>query len=266
MFIWLKSAALQTEGALAPVSLVPRADGSVAHFPHLIERAKPGIIAVTPEGRRFVSEADSYHDFMAALLAATPPGKAPHCWLIADHRAQRRWGLGWSKPFPFPLRGAIRSGYLKRGRTVEDLAQACGIPAAALRDTIQHFNSGAAEGRDPEFRRGESLYNRVQGDAGHGPNPSLAPLETGPFYAVRIVPGSLGTFAGLKTDPLARVLDRQDRPVPGLFAIGNDMASVMGGHYPSGGITLGPGMTFGYIAGRVLAGQPVTGFSQEEMP
>ena len=257
---------LASNVALAPVSLVPRADGSVAHFPHLIERAKPGIIAVTPEGRRFVSEADSYHDFMAVLLAVTPPGKAPHCWLIADHRAQRRWGLGWSKPFPFPLRGAIRSGYLKRGRTVEELAVACGIPAAALSDTIRRFNDAAAEGRDPEFHRGESIYNRVQGDAAHGPNPSLAPLETGPFYAVRIVPGSLGTFAGLKTDPLARVLDRQDRPVPGLFAIGNDMASVMGGHYPSGGITLGPGMTFGYIAGRVLAGQPVTGFSQEEMP
>lgn len=257
---------LASNVALAPVSLVPRADGSVAHFPHLIERAKPGIIAVTPEGRRFVSEADSYHDFMAALIAATPQGKAPECWLVADHRAQRRWGLGWSKPFPFPLGGAIRSGYLKRGWTLDELAAACGIPAAALAESVARFNSHAARGEDPEFHRGESAYNRVQGDARNGPNPSLAPLETGPFYAVRIVPGSLGTFAGLRTDARARVVDRQSHPVPGLFAVGNDMASVMGGHYPSGGITLGPGMTFGYIAGRVLAGQPVTGLSQEETP
>lgn len=254
---------LSSNLALAPVSRVPRKDGAVAHFPHLIERAKPGIIAVTPDGNRFASEADSYHDFMSALLAATPPERR-FCWLVADHRAQRRWGLGWSKPFPFPLRGAIRSGYLKRGRRLADLARACDIPEAALEQTVARFNAGAAEGRDPQFHRGESLYNRVQGDAAHGPNPSLAPLARGPFYAVRIVPGSLGTFAGLATDPCARVLDAKGQPVAGLFAVGNDMASVMGGHYPAGGITLGPGMTFGYIAGRVLAGLPVTGMTEKE--
>ena len=251
--------------ALAPVSLVPRADGTVTHFPHLIERAKPGIIAVTPDGRRFVSEADSYHDFMQAMLAATPPNRQ-FCWLIADHKAQRRWGLGWSKPFPFPLGPAIRSGYLKRGRTIEDLARACDIPGVALAETVARFNAGAAQGLDPEFHRGASLYNRVQGDAGHAPNPSLAPLAQGPFYAVRIVPGSLGTFAGLSTDARARVLDAAGAPIPGLFAVGNDMASVMGGHYPAGGITLGPGMTFGYIAGRTLAGLPVTGLDEKETP
>lgn len=245
--------------ALAPVSLVPRADGSQAHFPHLVERAKPGIIAVTPAGHRFVSEADSYHDFLKALIAATPPGRAPECWLIADHRAQRRWGLGWAKPFPFPLGPAIRSGYLKRGRRLADLARACNIPEATLAQTVARFNRHAAQGQDPDFQRGSSRYNRVQGDAGHGPNPSLAPLEQGPFYAVKILPGSLGSFAGLRTDPGARVLDADQRPIPGLFAVGNDMGSIMGGHYPAGGITLGPGMTFGYIAGRILAGAPVTG-------
>lgn len=252
--------------ALAPVSLVPRADGTVAHFPHLIERAKPGIIAVTPAGQRFVSEADSYHDFMKALIEATPPGRIPACWLIADHAAQRRWGLGWAKPFPFPLRGAIRSGYLKRGRTLAELARICNIPEATLAATVARFNSHAAQGTDPDFQRGQSIYNSAQGDAGHGPNPSLAPLAKAPFYAVKIVPGSLGSFAGLKTDPAARVLDRAGDPIPGLFAVGNDMSSVMGGTYPSGGITLGPGMTFGYIAGRILAGQPVTGLSPEKEP
>lgn len=255
---------LASSVALAPVSLVPRRDGSVANFPHLVERAKPGIIAVTPEGKRFVSEADSYHDFMRALIAVTPAGKLPTCWLIADHRAQRRWGLGWAKPFPFPLGPAIRSGYLKRGRTLAELARACDLPADALEATVARFNSYAVRGEDPDFHRGESTYNRVQADPEHGPNPSLAPLDRPPFYAVKIVPGSLGTFAGLKTDPLTRVLDTEGNPIPGLHAVGNDMASIMGGNYPSGGITLGPGMTFGYIAGRVLAGQPVKGISKQK--
>lgn len=250
---------LASNVALAPVSRVPRPDGSVANFPHLIERAKPGIIAVTQRGRRFVSEADSYHDFMNALIAVTPEGETPSCWLVADHRAQRRWGLGWSKPFPFPLGPAIRSGYLKRGSTLAELARHCDIPQGALAETVARFNGFAAEGEDPDFRRGKSAYNRVQGDADNGPNPSLAPLANAPFYAVKIVPGSLGTFAGLATDPATRVLDARGRPIPGLHAVGNDMASIMGGNYPSGGITLGPGMTFGYIAGRLLAGQPVTG-------
>ncbi|WP_395541378.1 FAD-dependent oxidoreductase [Neotabrizicola sp. sgz301269] len=249
--------------AMAPVSRLPNRDGSFTNFPHLIERAKPGIIAVTPQGQRFVSEADSYHGFMRALIGATPPGEYPTCWLIADHKAQRRWGLGAAKPFPFPLGHAVQSGYLKWGRSLDDLARACGIPPRTLSETVARFNQGAAQGRDPDFHRGESLYNRVQGDAEHGPNPSLGTLTKGPFYAVQIVPGSLGSFAGLKTDPAARVLDGTGDPIPGLFAVGNDMASIMGGNYPAGGITLGPGMTFAYIAGRVLAGQPVPGLTEE---
>lgn len=245
--------------AMSPVSRVPHADGSFTNFPHLIERAKPGIIAVTPQGHRFVSEADSYHDFMTALIAATPAGAAPSCWLIADHKAQRRWGLGWSKPFPFPLGPAIRSGYLKKGRTLADLARRCGIPEAALVSTVAEFNRHAVRGDDPAFSRGQSRYNRTQGDSENKPNPSLAPLDRGPFYAVQIVPGSLGTFAGLVTDASARALDAGGTPVPGLYAVGNDMGSIMGGNYPAGGITLGPAMTFGYIAGRALAGQPITG-------
>lgn len=241
--------------ALAPVSHSPRADGTIGNFPHLVERAKPGIIAVTPDGKRFCDEADSYHDFGAALLRATPEGAEPQCWLIADARARRRWGLGAVKPFPFPTGPAIRSGYLKTGRTLAELAAACGIDAEALAKTVTRFNANAERGEDPDFGRGRSRYNQTQGDAYNKPNPSLAPLRTGPFYAVRIVPGSLGTFAGLRTDAAARVLDRSGAPIPGLMAVGNDMSSVMNGNYPSGGITLGPGMTFGYIAGRVLAGQ-----------
>ncbi|MFY0633813.1 MAG: FAD-dependent oxidoreductase [Vannielia sp.] len=249
---------LEWNVALAPVSRVPNGNGGFDTFPHLIERAKPGIIAVTPRGRRFVSEADSYHGFTRAMIEATPNGQPPRCWLIADHRAQRRWGLGWSKPFPFPVGPAVRNGYLKRGRTLADLARACNIPAEVLTETVANFNRHAAQGRDPEFHRGESIYNRIQGDPDHGPNTSLAPLEKGPFYAVEILPGSLGTFGGLATDTRARVLDGKGEPLCGLYAVGSDMASIMGGNYPAGGINLGPGMTFGYIAGRDLAGQPVT--------
>lgn len=250
---------LASPGAWAPVSLVPDGKGGHKRFPHLIERAKPGIIAVDATGKRFVNEANSYHDFMSALLRNAPAGETPRSWLIADHRAQRRFGLGFSKPFPFPLTPYLRSGYLKRGKTLDELAGKCGLPPAQLTATVERFNAQARNGSDPDFDRGASAYNRVQGAADHGPNPSLAPLEKGPFYAVELVPGSLGTFAGIKTSPTGEVLDTSGNPIAGLYACGNDAASIMGGNYPSGGITIGPAMTFGYVIGRALAGLPVAG-------
>ncbi|MFZ2100816.1 MAG: FAD-dependent oxidoreductase [Oricola sp.] len=250
-------------GAWSPVSLVPLKGGRTARFPHLVERAKPGIIAVSPDGRRFVNEADSYHDFMKALFAVTPAGKAHECWLIADRRAQRRFGLGWAKPFPFPLRPYIASGYLKTGKTIEAIARECGLPADALKDTIETFNAQARTGEDLQFGRGKSPYNRMQGDAASRPNVSLGPLERPPYYAVRIVPGSLGTFAGLTTDGKARVLRRDGTPIAGLFAVGTDMASIFGGNYPAGGINIGPAMTFGYIAARTMAGLTVSGIDDQ---
>ena len=116
------------------------------------------------------------------------------------------------------------------------------------------FNQHAAVGEDPEFGRGRSAFNRGSGDPEHRPNPSLAPVEKGPFYAIKVLPGSFGTFAGLKADPTARALDRDGEPIRGLYVAGSDQANVMGGHYPSGGINIGPAMTFGYIAGRHAAG------------
>lgn len=241
--------------ALAPVSLVPRRDGTVAHFPHLIERAKPGLIAVRADGRRFTNEADSYYDFVQDLLAVTPPGGPVQAWLVCDHAFIRRYGLGAVKPAPLPLSGWLANGYLHRGRTLAALAQACGIDAANLQATVQRYNAMAQAGRDEDFAKGETPYNRVQGDAAAGhANACMAPLQRGPFYAVRVVPGSLGTFAGLKADAHARVLDAMGRPIPGLYAAGNDMNSLMGGRYPSGGITLGPAMTFGYLAAHDAAG------------
>lgn len=248
-------------GAWAPVSLVPRVGGRVTAFPHLVERGKPGLIAVDAKGERFVDEAGNYHSFMRALFAKAgeaQPDRPVQAWLLCDHRFQRRFGLGYTKPWPFPLGPHLANGYLKRGRTLSELAHSCGIDAAGLEQTVARFNEAAREGHDPQFGRGTSPYDRMQGDAEHtGPNPCVAPIEHAPFYALRIVPGSLGTFAGLATNEHAQVLTATGAPVPGLYAAGNDMASVMGGHYPSGGITLGPAMTFGYVLAHHAAGLPL---------
>jgi succinate dehydrogenase/fumarate reductase flavoprotein subunit len=240
--------------AWAPVSKVEYADGSVGHFPHIIDRAKPGVIGVLANGKRFVNEADGYYDYTAAMVKAVPAGQQVASWLVCDHRFQRRYGLGIAKPFPLPLTPYIRSGYLKRGNSIEELARICGIDPAALAETVAGYNEHARRGEDPQFGRGSTPYNRKQGDPLHGPNPCVAPIEHGPFYAVKVLPGSFGTFAGLKTNGFAQVLGPEDKPIAGLYAVGTDMASVMGGHYPSGGINLGPAMTFGYIAGLHAAG------------
>lgn len=240
--------------AWAPVSRVHHPDGTVGHFPHIIERGKPGLIGVLSTGQRFVNEADGYYDYTAAMVAQAPKGEEVASWLICDHRFQRRYGLGYARPFPLPVGRFVRNGYLKRGATIEALATACGLPPAALAATVARFNAHARQGTDPDFGRGSTPYNRKMGDPLHtGPNPCVAPIEQGPFYAVKVMPGSFGTFAGLKTNGHAQVLDRDDRAIPGLYAAGTDMASVMGGFYPSGGINLGPAMTFGFIAGRHAA-------------
>jgi succinate dehydrogenase/fumarate reductase flavoprotein subunit len=247
---------LKQAAALAPVSLVPRADGSVAHFPHLIERAKPGLIAVTATGERFVNEADSYHDFMQALIKATPAQQPVQAWLVCDHCFIRRYGLGAVKPAPVPMGQMLRNGYLKRAHSLQALAHTCGIDAEQLKQTVARYNAQAQVGIDEDFHKGETPYNRIQGDASHvGPNPCMAPMLQAPFYAVRVVAGSLGTFAGVRTNAYAQVLNANAQPIAGLYAGGNDMSSIMGGNYPSGGITLGPAMTFGFIAAHHAAQQ-----------
>nr|WP_059392709.1 FAD-dependent oxidoreductase [Pseudomonas toyotomiensis] len=245
---------LRSPVAWAPVSKVPYADGSVGHFPHIIDRGKPGIIGVLQNGKRFVNEAGGYYDYVDAMLKAIPEDQQACSWLICDHRFQRRYGLGFARPAPVPLWPHIRNGYLKRGHSLEALAQACGIDPIGLVATVDEFNQHARRGEDPLFGRGSTAFNRRSGDAQHnGPNPCVAPIERGPFYAVKVQPGCFGTFAGLRTDGHARVLDGTGQPIPGLYAAGTDMASPLGGHYPSGGINIGPALTFGYIAGRHAA-------------
>jgi succinate dehydrogenase/fumarate reductase flavoprotein subunit len=245
---------LPNAAAWVPVSVTTRKDGSKGVMPHFIDRAKPGVIAVTREGKRFANEGNSYHDFVQDMVKAAKPGEEITAYLVCDHRTLRKYGLGCVPPFPMPIGEYVRNSYLKRGATLTELARQTGIDAKALEATVAEFNATAAEGRDPLFGKGSRAYNRYQGDALHGPNPCIAPLERSPFYAIKLVVGDLGTYAGIKTDANARALDADGKIIPGLYAAGNDMASIMGGNYPGAGITLGPALTFGYIAGKHLAG------------
>jgi succinate dehydrogenase/fumarate reductase flavoprotein subunit len=241
---------LPNAAAWVPVSLTTRKDGSRGVMPHFIDRAKPGVIAVMRDGRRFTNEGNSYHDFVQAMVKAAKPGEEIAAFLICDHHALRKYGLGCVPPFPMPLGHHLKTGYLMRGATLGELAKTAGIDAGNFEATVAEFNAEAANGTDPRFGKGTRAYNRYQGDALHGPNPCIAPVEHGPFYAIKMVIGDLGTYAGIRTDENARALDADGKVIEGLYAAGNDMASIMGGNYPGAGITLGPALTFGYIAGR----------------
>lgn len=239
--------------AWVPTSVTKRPDGSAGVMPHFIDRAKPGVIVVTRQGKRFTNEANSYHDFVQALVANSAGDKDIHAWEICDHATLRQYGMGCVAPFPLPIGRHLRTGYLKRGNTIEELAREIGVDAATLKATVSGFNEGAKQGEDPAFGRGSKAYNRYQGDAQNLPNPCVRPIQTGPFYAIKLVIGDIGTFAGLAVDAKTRVLDADRQPVIGLHAVGNDAASIMGGNYPGAGITLGPALTFGYVAGMALA-------------
>ncbi|MFB6462634.1 FAD-dependent oxidoreductase [Bradyrhizobium tunisiense] len=248
---------LPNAAAWVPVSLTTRKDGSKGVMPHFIDRAKPGVIAVMRDGRRFANEGNSYHDFVQAMVKAARPGEEIAAYLVCDHKTLRKYGLGCVPPFPMPLGHHLNTGYLMRGDTLEALAAKAGIDPKAFVETVGQFNATAPLGHDAAFGKGSKAYNRYQGDAMHGPNPCVAPIENGPFYAIKMMVGDLGTYAGIVTDENARALDAEGRVIPGLYAAGNDMASIMGGNYPGAGITLGPALTFGYIAGRHLADSAV---------
>jgi succinate dehydrogenase/fumarate reductase flavoprotein subunit len=239
--------------AWVPASVTTRSDGSKGVMPHFIDRAKPGVIAVSQRGRRFTNEGNSYHDFIQDMVKASKGEKEVSSWLICNHQTLRTYGLGCVPPSPMPIGKYIRNGYLKRGKTLAELASVIGVPAQALQDTVSKFNVHAVRGEDPEFGKGSKAYNRYQGDALHKPNPCVAPIESGPYYAIKLVVGDIGTFAGLVTNENSQVLTRDRKTIPGLYAVGNDISSIMGGNYPGAGITLGPALTFGYVAGQHLA-------------
>ncbi|MEY8576778.1 FAD-dependent oxidoreductase [Corynebacteriaceae bacterium 6-324] len=244
----------QSAAAWCPVSLVPYFNGKTGVFPHIMDRAKPGSIGVMKNGKRFVNEANGYYDYVDGMINATQDGDPVNSWQIADASFVRKYPLGMAKPFPMPLFPYIASGYLKKAKTIEELAKKCGIDPQGLKSTVEEFNDNARQGKDPEFGRGETEFNRYGGDPKVEPNPSLGAIEKGPFYAVKVYPGSFGTFAGIAANGQGEVLNEQGEAITGLYTAGNDRNSIMGGFYPAGGVNLGPALGFGYIIGRELAG------------
>lgn len=229
----------------APVSTRQRADGTTAVFPHFIlDRGKPGMITVNQQGQRFLNESTSYHLFGIGLQNANVmPG-----YLITDAKGLRQYGLGMVRPGGKGLQPFLDDGYLTEGATLAQLAERLKIDASGLQDSVRRMNQYAVTGIDLDYGRGTTDYQRANGDATQAPNPNLGALATAPFYAVRLFPGDIGAATGFATDAKGRTLDSQDRVIAGLYAIGNDMHSVMGGTYPGPGITLGPGLTFAYLA------------------
>jgi succinate dehydrogenase/fumarate reductase flavoprotein subunit len=238
-----------------PSSIAARRDGSTAVYPHIVlDRAKPGLIAVNSAGRRFVDEAVSYHEFTRAMYRAHRSVPSIPAMLVCDRRFVWRYGLGMIRPRTPRLKQFVDTGYLHVAATVEDLGRKIGVDAAGLVETIRTHNRFAATGVDADFGKGSNAYDRANGDSEHRPNPCLGPLTTPPYCAVAVVPTPLGTSLGLRTNVQAQVLNGSHHPITGLYACGNDMHSVMGGEYPGAGAQLGLAMTFGYLAAMHAAG------------
>ncbi|WP_313670057.1 FAD-dependent oxidoreductase [Sandarakinorhabdus sp.] len=237
----------------APVFHVPGEDrGRLC----TIERALPGCLMVNQRGERYLNEAASYHIVGQQMARRQRDhGDASPSWFIFDNRYRHRYPVGPLYPLlpKWLHRKAVRD-MVHSAPTVAALAQRIGVPAKALEASIARFNTGAAKGEDPDFQRGQAAYDKLYGDARIAPNPCLAPLDSGPFHAMPIYPGDIGTNGGLVTDGEARVLDEQGVVIPGLYAVGNNAASAMGESYPGAGVTIGPALTFAYLAARNMTG------------
>ena len=237
-----------------PSSLARRKDGSIAVYPHIVlDRPKPGLIAVDSTGRRFVNEAVSYHEFTRAMYRSHRNVPTIPAYLICDRRFLRRYGLGMVHPPALSIRRHVSSGYLVSAPTLPELALALGLDPDALVQTVARHNDFARTGRDTDFNKGGTIFERANGDASQQPNPCLGPIEKAPFCAVKVYPTPLGTSLGLAVDADARVLDGEGVPLAGLYACGNDADSIFGGEYPGAGAQIGSAMTFGYIAAQHVA-------------
>ena len=242
---------LMDEAWWGPTSLPP---GTPPFF-HVAERGFPGLIMVNQKGRRFTNESASYVEVVQAMYRLHTEDD-PHvpCWFVFDQRYLNHYIFASLFPHqPLP-REMLDSGYIRKASTIAGLAGQLGIDAAVLGETVNRFNGHAKAGHDPDFGRGDSAYNRYFGDPTNKPNPNLAPIDKAPFYAVKVFAGDLGTKGGLVTDEYARVKRGDGSVIEGLYAVGNSSASVMGATYPGPGATIGPAMTFGYVAARHAAG------------
>jgi len=246
----------QSSGFWTPVSVTKRADGSTGLFPHLVmDRAKPGLVAVNAAGRRFVNEGASYHDFVEAMYRSHETVNTMPAWLVCETAFISKYGLGVIYPATRNLSTHIKSGYVTVADNLEELAAGIGVDAAGLADTVARHNRFAVDGTDEDFGKGDLELNRFNGDPAHTPNPCLAPIETPPFAAMAVWPAEIGCSVGIATNPACQVLNAESHPIPGLYACGNDMGSVMSGAYPGPGTTLGPAIVFGWRTAMHAAGR-----------
>ncbi|MER6306027.1 FAD-dependent oxidoreductase [Streptomyces sp. NPDC001657] len=264
---WSAAAEGQTGDALelglaagAAVDLMDRVWGAPSVVPPegkpfflVADRGVPGMVIVNSAGERYANEAAPYHEFVDAMYAADrPEATSVPSWLILDATSKARYlfmGLFPGQPFPRPW---VASGFVKKAGSVEELATRIGVAPERLRATVDRFNGFARAGRDEDFHRGDSVYDRYYGDPTL-PNPNLAPLDKGPYYAIPVHPGDIGTKGGLVTDATARVLREDGTVIKGLYASGNVSSAVMGETYPGPGATIGPAMTFGWLAAHHIA-------------
>ena len=237
----------------APVFRVPGEDRARLSA---IERALPGSIMVNRQGQRYLNEAASYHVVGKQMIEGEARGEGTNpSWFVFDATYRHKYPAGALLPLiPDALQAKGVRQVLKKASTIDGLAQAINVEPATLNATLDRFNADARRGVDSAFDRGGPAYDRMYGDARVQPNPTLAPIEKAPFYALPIYGGDIGTNGGIVTDEYARVLDRDGEVITGLYAVGNNAASVMGESYPGAGVTLGPAMTFGYVAGRHVMG------------
>jgi len=229
-------------------------DGSLRPFMHHLDLSLPYSMMVDQNGRRVADEAGAYMEIGERIYQRQrETGKAVPCWVIFDKRHRDFYPWGPLPPGQTP-QSWLDSGYMKKADTLEALAGLCGIDAAGLKAEVEKFNGYCAEGVDPEFNRGGRVFDNAHGDPTVKPNPNLGAIEQGPFYAVAIYPGDVGTAGGVVADEYARVLKPDNTPIPGLYAVGNSTASVFGRCYPAAGASIGASFTFGFIAAYHSAG------------
>lgn len=232
-----------------PVSVTQRSDGTKGLFPHLfLDRAKPGVILVNKAGRRFVNEGSSYHHVVEAMLNGGESTDAVPSYLICTAEFVRQYGLGTIPPGAKNLGKYRQSGYIEVAPTLEDLARQLHMNPTVLRATVERNNEFARTGIDSDFNKGATTLSRFNGDPNHAPNPCLGSIDHGPFVSLEIWPAEIACSTGIVADENGQVLREGGAPIPGLYACGNDMASIMRGTYPGPGTTLGPALVFGWFA------------------
>lgn len=248
------------EGWWIPTTTFPSPRASNFHEIHqaAFDVGRPWSVCINRNGVRFVNEATSYDRFGQAMVEdQLKTGANTPCWLVFDAKFRARFSAGGLMPTVHtPERrvpGDWWDHYVYRADTIENLARKIGVSEAALAETVRKMNAYAASGVDPEFGRGGNVYDRFFGDPTVVPNPNLGPIDRAPFYAVPINNGDLGTKGGLSTDARARVLDREGHPISGLYAAGNCSGNVFGDCYPGAGATIGPALTFGFVAANDIA-------------